>query len=720
MTFTISSRSEAEVIHDLEVLCHQRGFIHAIAHFCFRDNVILIGDKLEEADYQKFNSDERLIRTELSTLIGLMVKAPIDWTLPKPEVVQDYIEKAEAFLQELHGCFNAWNMEALRAVIEKGKDFNPFANGEAMREPIFYSGESAYIFQYFDFAKSRYQNDNVWLQANVRFSIDEAYTIFKAMEKLHNQIAFDAFFSLKNVHPESWTLLPCFTIRPSQISAATGFNDAFVERVLDKFTLPVGDLNTQFSAVQDFNAINATPLIRSPDGQYVNFQLYAIAESLYESPYYWMLQDKPYRGSASKNRGEFSERFVEERLSLVFGKDNVYSNINLTKSKETIGEIDVLVTWGNRAIIVQAKSKKLTLEARKGNDLQIKDDFKKSVQDAYDQAYLCGELINDAQYALELPDKQILKIPRKFSEIYLFCVVSDNYPAMFFQAKQFLQTNQTPIIKQPFVMDVFNLDAMAEMLHSPLYFLSYVNKRVGYSEELFASQELTILGYHLKYNLWIESGIHMMHMHDEFSTGLDLAMAVRRAGVNGEGIPKGILTKFKGKLFGNLIEGIEQTKSPAAIDLGFFLLSISEDAIDDIAKAVKQLTAKWRTDHKLHDLTLAFTEASAGLTIHISDVTDYSAMDVLGDHCRKRKYSQKAKEWFGMCLDPKTMMLRFAVSMNFVWKFDAGLDALMQTEMKPLSPSLTLASIPARAKNIGRNAPCSCGSGKKYKKCCMK
>jgi hypothetical protein len=46
----------------------------------------------------------------------------------------------------------------------------------------------------------------------------------------------------------------------------------------------------------------------------------------------------------------------------------------------------VLVLFGNRAIVLQAKAKKLTLEARKGNDNQLKDDFKKSVQESYDQA----------------------------------------------------------------------------------------------------------------------------------------------------------------------------------------------------------------------------------------------------------------------------------------------------------------------------------------------
>jgi hypothetical protein len=40
----------------------------------------------------------------------------------------------------------------------------------------------------------------------------------------------------------------------------------------------------------------------------------------------------------------------------------------------------------NRAIILQAKSKKLTIAARQGNDNRLQDDFKKAVQGAYDQA----------------------------------------------------------------------------------------------------------------------------------------------------------------------------------------------------------------------------------------------------------------------------------------------------------------------------------------------
>ena len=53
----------------------------------------------------------------------------------------------------------------------------------------------------------------------------------------------------------------------------------------------------------------------------------------------------------------------------------------------------MLVTFGDFAIVVQAKSKKLTLEARKGNSKQLESDFKKAIQDAYNQAYLCSQLL---------------------------------------------------------------------------------------------------------------------------------------------------------------------------------------------------------------------------------------------------------------------------------------------------------------------------------------
>jgi hypothetical protein len=175
----------------------------------------------------------------------------------------------------------------------------------------------------------------------------------------------------------------------------------------------------------------------------------------------------------------------------------------LESKAKKVGEIDVLVLFGNRALVLQAKSKRLTLEARRGNDGYIRDDFKKSIQDSFDQAYKCARMLGDAKYTLEDSDSNKIAIPMPIKEIYILCVVSDHYPALSLQARQFLQFQATDGVSPPFVLDVFTLDAMTEMLESPLQLVSYIDRRTNYSEKLVASHELTILAYHLKQNLWL-------------------------------------------------------------------------------------------------------------------------------------------------------------------------------------------------------------------------
>ena len=109
----------------------------------------------------------------------------------------------------------------------------------------------------------------------------------------------------------------------------------------------------------------------------------------------------------------------------------MYSNVDVYESKgKRVGEIDVLVIFGNRAFILQAKSKRLTLEARRGNDNQIKDDFRKSVQDSYDQGYECAQLLGNSKLRFVAGNGKVVNVPEKFKTIEILCVVSDNYPAL--------------------------------------------------------------------------------------------------------------------------------------------------------------------------------------------------------------------------------------------------------------------------------------------------
>ena len=71
-------RSEVEVFADLSELCRSDGYVHALAYLCFHNNIVGYSEELRPEDMARLLSTEGLIRTEISTLIGLMIQADVN------------------------------------------------------------------------------------------------------------------------------------------------------------------------------------------------------------------------------------------------------------------------------------------------------------------------------------------------------------------------------------------------------------------------------------------------------------------------------------------------------------------------------------------------------------------------------------------------------------------------------------------------------------------
>jgi len=84
----ITGRSESEVFADLGVLTAKQGYVHAIAYICHRDNMVAFRDEYTASNLSELYDANRLLRTEINTLLGLMVRQPLDLTLPEPAQVQ--------------------------------------------------------------------------------------------------------------------------------------------------------------------------------------------------------------------------------------------------------------------------------------------------------------------------------------------------------------------------------------------------------------------------------------------------------------------------------------------------------------------------------------------------------------------------------------------------------------------------------------------------------
>ncbi len=710
----MAMRTEQEIFDDLAKLCASPGYIHALAFLCFRDNLLATSGELTAELLLEREAKSPLIRTEISTLIGLLIRTEIDYFIPEQHMVQTHIERTDLLLKELHDAMSAVWLTYLTPEAMNTPGFNPFATADVLREPIFYGSESAYTFQYRDFSGAKYARDDAWLRRTKGFAIEDAVRLVRVLTDYLNNQHIERIKKLRLLPQALWTMLPTFTFAANDLAAAMELPLEQVEGILSTFTLPPDEKNAGFVSLHEFNVANAFPFIRDKNGHYILFQYASLVEALYDAPFYWMCDDKAYAQTALNHRGEFAEALSYERLTHVFGADNVYRNVRIFRGKAEIGEIDVLALFGHSAIVLQAKSKKLTLEARKGNDQQIKDDFKKAAQAAYDQAILCANALLDASNSFVLDDGNTLPLKGPIKVIYPICVVADHYQALAFQAKQFLIIKSTDVIRPPLVTDVFALDTMTEMLASPLRLLSYLQLRTRFDDKLLAMHENTLLGFHLKSNLWVKDDTTFISVDDSVATHLDVAMAVRRDEMPGAPEPDGILTRFKSTPLGQMIDQIESEPNEQAIEFGLLLLQMGEEAAKLFNDGINRIMEETRRNSEIHDFSMGL-EGGGGLSVHCNkDGASEAALSRLRSHSELRKYSQKQDRWLGAIIDPIRGRFCAITKLEFPWRKDAHLDALLR---KFKSRRKGIVQIPKQRK-IGRNEPCPCGSGRKFKKCC--
>lgn len=708
--------SEKRIFSELEELCAAPGYLEVIAAFSFKDT--FTHQKNEELDIEDILSNfsnERLSRTELSTLIGLCCKnGIIDKKLSREEI-QDYMLRTTDLMSKLHDSFyKDFDFKELTS----DKQF--FTLPAIVREAIFYAGDGVFKHQYRDLIGIRYSKDDAWINENKGFSISNAIEVFKLIDLITIDKA-------NRINKLESSFLSIFKFSIDDISSRTSLNIEIIRSVLSSFSSLPQDGMEVFTTIDSFNPRNAFPILKLENDNFISFQSYSLWESLYESPFFWFNSDKFYKQQASKNRGQFTEDYCATRFETVFKTGNVYKNIDVYQGKTRISEIDVLVIFGDYALVVQAKSKKLTIEARKGNSNQLKSDFKAAVQDAYDQALICSKLLQQEDVVYKQGDKIIDLKGNKYKDIFPICVVSDYYPALATQSREFLNFEVTNVIKHPYVMDVFLIDLICEMLDSPLFLFDYLIKRCDFGHVLLSNHELNILSTYITNNLYFESNPSMVFLEESLSGQLELALLARRENFNLPKTPNGVLTlENKYSVIGKIFKELKFSNKPEKQNLGFLLLSLSEKTLEQLDSAMKHMIGAFSKGKKHSDLTIGIDGSSSGLTIHFNDESLFESINTLIDHCKRRKYSMKADSWIGLLISPSDTTIRFIYSSNEVWEKSDDLEKLsdalpnkiVKTSKLNQTKNLFL-PITAKIPKIGRNEKCPCNSGKKYKHCCL-
>lgn len=728
-------RKTETVIKDLKDLINSKGYIYALCMILFEDFHIN-PEKMQEIDHRK-----RLSTKEASLLLGFLIQDVIDFSVPEtPQDLIQLKHKTYELMEELHQSFMIPFLQKLEKSFGKTHDKTNyredmkefFGKGDMLTEPMFYSGTGVYDFQYLEFLERKYKYDKKWLSDERDFDFTQAQNIgsqikgilqekskkvrlYDLKEKLPVMIEgikkknpnedwekhakdilptmelyqyVELFFehvkeeenlSIDEIREDGWSsfyesLIELFVVTKSDFESNVN-----IESFLNNFSItPEGGFNSQFQTIGNYNIINSHPIIKLGDDKYFVPITFLLFEAVYESPYYWMIDDKKYRDQAGENRGNVGEEITYDFLSKVFGASRAFKSVRITTKKgQDDTDIDVLCVLGSKALCVQVKSKKLTELSRKGDDKALNDDFQRAVQDAYEQGIVSRRKILQKEAKFMDEAGKEIQLSEEIDDVYIMGITTENYPALTHQSHVMLdKKNDDPF---PIVLTIFDLELLTHYLNDPYDFLYYIKQRTSLMDYFKADEEMVFLGYHLDKKLWKNPKYDMVAIDTVFGQLIDRNYFPLKAGLEVSDDGDAIKKRWQSEKFDQLCNELKNSTDAKITDILFHLFDWSGDARKTLVDFIISTKQKSFDDGKCHDFSIppdTIYSACVGVTYFSLNSDDAEELRKrLLTLCQVRKYKSKGDVWIGFgSLKSSPNMIDIVALNDQNWKYDEELE----------------------------------------------
>jgi len=677
------------IVQQLEDITKEKGFVYILAIISLQN---FFHDPEEAAD---IDWRSKLSFQEISFLAGLMVKGDISLELPTEEACRRQIESVTKLFQELHDSYSKPfkdHMLSLAQKITTSKEEihiseNILSSGTALSEAIFYGDSGAYDFQLWDFAIKRYEKDKEWLENNKGIDISASVSVCRKLKELAMEKAVSVS-EAKTFNDFAKAALSVFCFSERDLSE---FSSDELDNILKAFSVSPATENTNLSAPGEYNVIHSNPIVVLSEGIYFLPVLFNFAQSIYESPFYWMIKDEAYKEKSLVNRGNATVRIARDILVNVFGESNVAEQVVIEKQRgQAVTDIDLLAVAGNKAVVVQIKSKKLTSIARTGNEEQLRSDFSGAIQDAYDQGRISRNAILNEKVKLIKPDGSEIVLDDSINDVYIVCVTSDHYPAVMYQTKTFLKKTESD--PSPIVINVFDLDILAYYLKCPFEFLYYLRQRVSLNDNFMGQSEIDLLAYHLNQKLF--------PLKDEKSgKPVDWALVEGMGQLIDGHFPSArghspktnamekLHTKWSNPDFQEMVEQLKKSKQSGFTDAIFYLFDLAGKGADQFIAEVKALKERCLRERKSLRFHMATNDGNSGICYVCDFENREKLFRHLTEYCMVKKYQMKANLWIGFAaMANSSRNFELVMFGNGPWKHDSQLEELANKHYTKSTP----------------------------------
>jgi hypothetical protein len=464
------------------------------------------------------------------------------------------------------------------------------------------------------------------------------------------------------------------------------------------------------------------PLYVLPDGRVLFVDLSNTFDALWEAFDAAARQDPHfYNTRYQRHAANWLEKRVVSYLRHLFPNGAIYKTLDYpdpTKGPGATAELDVAVVWGPFLLLVEAKAKQFRLAGQLGDVGRLRTDLKQNLEEAFDQALRARKYIESVERPIfkeRETGRELVLNKARFRRIYPLTVSLHQLATLTTRLAALEPLGLFKGNEYPFAISEGDLEIVAELCPGPEVFLHYLEKRIALHRVSpdVSADEVDLLGAYLdtrfvSRQLWdnTKSRVTMFGL-DGYSDEIDRWARHHWEGA-GESpeiqltVPEGIRA---------VLSHLRMLPENNARWIAFCLLDMSFAALKALAHGLELA----RTDPPKYGGFRRFVWAGDDVVICVVASNGHSPQE-LAAHLEKRvaieRYRRRKQKAIGFGLAAEdTNPYTVAAWEDREWEPNPELDRLVEND----APGMPL----PRTKLPGRNAPCLCGSGRKFKKCCL-
>lgn len=425
------------------------------------------------------------------------------------------------------------------------------------------------------------------------------------------------------------------------------------------------------------------------------------------------------------------ETTIEQQLRRLFPADAVIRNACFPDPDNPGGETeaDVVVIWWPFLIVVDAKGKRVAAEALRSSRQKLKNAISKNIQDAFIQSRRVLRVLEcDGKICFkEKATGRLVEVAQdRLRRVMPISVTLQNLSGI---PTQLAVTQRLGLFKGnafPWSVCIDDLDVITRFAGSPDVFLHYIERRTAQQNISVGlhGDELDIFGQYLANRLHpsvYEGRKEIVGRTDgptmiAFNGGDEDFEPFYTAEWNGEPPPSTVVGLKVPSAIQSVLAELRQRTDDGARWVAFALLSLSHEALERLCSALQDMKVNFAQGERILRSTMREGDIVINVLAHrglpknefFQNVTIRSRME----HYRHRPH---ATVTIGIDQRDASKPFEIAQWLEGPWEHEPVLEKLLAED----SDRPRMVQMPRDAHKPGRNDPCPCGSGKKFKRCCI-